>query len=74
MHGRDGRLSAGYLQEVLRLANGGADEVPAEPHGRAAPESASVDVPPKAVAVPAGVHGRLTRGYVQAVAEFLANS
>jgi hypothetical protein len=66
MDGGDGRLSASYVQEVLRLANGGADEVPAEPN-RVAPD-------PAPVATPVGVHGRLTGGYAQAVAEFQANA
>jgi hypothetical protein len=76
MDGRDGRLSAAYVQEVLSLANGGADEVPAEPQGRLAPDYASPEVPVASVAAPAsaGVHGRVTRGYAQAVAEFLANA
>jgi hypothetical protein len=67
MDGRDGRLSADYLEAVLGLANGGADEMPAEPHGRVAPD-------PAAVAIPAVVHGRLARGYAQAVAEFLSSA
>ena len=74
MHGRDGRLSAAYVQDVLSLANGGADEVPAEPHSRLAPDHASSEVPDPSAAVPAGEHGRLTRGYAQAVAEFLTNA
>jgi hypothetical protein len=65
MDGSDGRLSADYVQAVLSLANGSADEVRAEPHARVAPD-------PAPVAEPAAVHGRLARGYAQAVAEFLA--
>jgi hypothetical protein len=75
MDGRHGRLSADYVQAVLSLANRGVDEAPAELHGRLAPDYAGVDVsPPPAVARADGVHGRLTRGYVQAVAEFLASA
>jgi hypothetical protein len=74
MDGRDGRLSAAYLQEVLSLVTGAADEVPAERHARVEPDYPSVDLPPpQPVAVPPGVHGRLARSYTQAVAEFLAN-
>ncbi len=66
MDGRDGRLSADYVQAVVSLANASADEAPAEPHSRVAQD-------PAPVAVPAAVHGRLSRGYAQAVAEFLAS-
>ncbi len=67
MDGRDGRLSADYVHAVMSLADNGADEVPAEPHGRVAPDAGPV-------AAPAVVHGRLARSYVQAVAEFVASA
>jgi len=67
MDGRDGRLSADYVHAVMSLADNGANEVPAEPHRRVAPDAAPV-------AAPAVVHGRLARGYAQAVSEFLASA
>jgi hypothetical protein len=73
MEGRHGRLSAGYVQEVLSLANASPQEAAVEHHGRLAPDYASADVPlpPPTSRV---LHGRLTDPYVQAVAEFLARS
>jgi hypothetical protein len=57
-----GRLSPGYVDEVLRLENSGPDD-----H---APAKVSLQPP----AAPAAVHGHLTNGYVRAVADFLANA
>jgi hypothetical protein len=56
-----GRLSSGYVQEVLRLEN------PA-PHNYA---DAKVSIQPPAA--PVTGHGQLSSTYLQAVAEFLAN-
>ena len=57
-----GRLSPGYVEEVLRL------ESPA----RQDHVDAKVSLQPPAA--PAAAHGHLTRDYVHAVAKFLAGS
>ena len=74
--GQHGRLSPGYLAEILSLATSSPEEAAAEArHGRLAPdyppEAAPVPSPPAAAPEPA--HGRLAAGYKQAVAEFLAD-
>jgi len=74
MPGPHGRLSPGYVQEVVSMANAGTDEAAMRHHGRLAPEYAGAELSLQPPAAPAAVHGRLTGGYIQAVAEFLANS